>query len=246
MTGKRRKPVTAAELLAELEQDPDFVAGQQRRNRERDEANRRQYQREATPVLSELAELGYHVQSMKQLRLLGTTYTDAVPVLAKWMRRIEDRYVKDDIVRSLAVPWATAAAPARLAEFREGDPSQDPPDTSPRWVVGLALSAIADPSLADELIELAADRRWGEARGMIIQELSKTGDPRAVDVLLNLLDDATVSTDAIIGLGKIGDAAARPALERFLTHSDSWVRKEAKKAVARIDRKMNRGLKRNG
>src|SRR5918994_7515498 len=69
MTGKRRKPVTAAELLAELEQDPDFVAGQQR-DREPDEANRRQYQREATPVLSELAELGYHVRSMKQLRLL--------------------------------------------------------------------------------------------------------------------------------------------------------------------------------
>jgi HEAT repeat protein len=65
-------------------------------------------------------------------------------------------------------------------------------------------------------------------------------------VLLDLLDDATVSTDAIVGLGKMGDPATRPAVERFLGHSDSWVRKVAKQAVAKIDRKASRKEKRSG
>jgi HEAT repeat protein len=68
----------------------------------------------------------------------------------------------------------------------------------------------------------------------------KTGDPRAVDVLLDLLDDETVSTDAIIGLGKMGDPAALPALGRFLTHPDSRIRDEAKKAIPRINRDAKR------
>jgi hypothetical protein len=236
--------MSAAELMAELDRDPGFVAGQVD-DLVREEANRRRYREAAAPVLAELADAGFAVDTVGQLRRSGIRYTAAVPILTRWMSRVDYRELQEDIVRSLAVPWAREAAPALLAEFRAGDPSQDPPDTSPRWVVGLALSAIADRSLADDLIELAADPRWGAARGMIVQELGKTGDPRTVDVLLNLLDDTTVSTDAIIGLGKIGEAAARPALERFLTHPDSWIRKEAKKAVARIDRKANRGQKRN-
>jgi hypothetical protein len=236
MTRNRRGAVTAAELLAELERDPSYLDGQQR-DRERQEENRRRYREAAVGVLAELAEAGFPVEKVGQLPKLGVAYPDAVPVLVRWMERVEYRPLWEDIVRALAVPWAGAAAPALLAEFRAGDPAQDPPDTSPRWVVGLALGAIADPSLADELIDLAADPRWGSARGEIVQQLPRTGDVRAGALLVRLLDDPTVSVDAIAGLGNLADAATRPALEPFLSHSDSWVRNEAKKAVRKIDRK---------
>jgi HEAT repeat protein len=240
MTSDRRPPVTAAELMAQLDRDPAFVDGQLR-DLAQEEANRRQYQDAAEPLLAELAEAGFAVQTVGQLRRVGVRYPAAVPVLARWMGRVDYLPLWEDIVRSLAVPWAVEAAPALLAEFRAGDPAQDPPDTSPRWVVGLALGAIADPSLADELIDLAADPRWGAARGPIVRELAKTGDPRAAALLVTLLDDPAVSVDAVVGLGNLADPATRSAVEPFLAHPDSYVRNEAKKAARKIDRKEARG-----
>jgi HEAT repeat protein len=192
-------------------------------------------------LLAELAGLGFPVQAVGQLPALGVRYVTAVPVLVRWMQRVDDRYVKNDIVRSLAVPWAIEAAPALLTEFQAGDPAQDPPNTSPRWVVGLALGAIADPSLADELIALATDPRWGPARGPIVRELVKTRDPRAAALLVTLLDDPAVSVDAVVGLGNLADPATRSAVEPFLAHPDSYVRNEAKKAARKIDRKAAKG-----
>jgi len=249
VTSNQEDPLTLAKLVQDLEPAPEPYPGYRQRQEEfrrQEEANRQRYRDVAGPMLAELADVGYPVQTVGQLPKLGEKYPDAVSVLVRWMQRVDDRYVKEDVIRALAVPWARAAAPALLAEFRGGDPADDPPDGGLRWVVGLALGAIADRSLADDLIELAAEQRWGGARGMIVQELGSTGDPRAVGVLLDLLDDETVSTDAIIGLGKIGNPAARPALERFLAHPDSWIRKEAKKAIAKIDRKASRKQKRSG
>lgn len=240
MTTGKRQPKTAADLMAELAQDPEYVEGH-RNALAQDEVNRRRYHEAAGPVLDNLAAVGFPVQTVGQLRHLGVEYSAAIPVLIRWMTQVDYSPVREDIVRSLAVPWAVEAAPALLTEFQQGDPSLDPPDTSWRWVVGLALSAMANPALADELTMLAADRRWGAARGMIVQELARTGDPRVPGILIALLSDETVSTDAVIGLGKLADPATRPALERFLTHPDSWVRNEAKKAVRRIDRAARAG-----
>jgi HEAT repeat protein len=51
-----------------------------------------------------------------------------------------------------------------------------------------------------------------------------------------LIDDHDVGVSAMIALGKLKAHTARPLVERFLAHPDSWVRQEAKKALARIDR----------
>jgi HEAT repeat protein len=78
---------------------------------------------------------------------------------------------------------------------------------------------------------------------MIVQELLKTRDPRVSALLQRLLNDETVRA-AVIGLGKLGDPSTRPALEPFLSHPDSWVPNEAKKAARKIDRKSEKGTRR--
>jgi HEAT repeat protein len=61
-------------------------------------------------------------------------------------------------------------------------------------------------------------------------------DPRAVDVLIDLLDDDDVAGHAVVGLGKLRASKARQRVEEFLAHPKAWVRREAKRALAKIDK----------
>ena len=95
----------------------------------------------------------------------------------------------------------------------------------------------ADQSVLDELIELAADRSHDGARDGIVRALANfPGDERVVDVLIDVLSDETVAGHAVTALGKLKAKRAEPCLERFLTHPQAWVRKEAKKAIEAIRR----------
>ena len=142
----------------------------------------------------------------------------------------------DDIVRTLSVPWARREGTRPLIEwFRSLPPHDGPAASDPRWVVGNALEVLAHQAVADELLELAQDRRYGEARQMVVLGLAKlTKDKRAVPVLLALLDDPDVTGSAIMALGKLKAVKARDRLQQFLDHPEPFYRKEARKALNKI------------
>jgi len=71
---------------------------------------------------------------------------------------------------------------------------------------------------------------------MLALSLGNMKNQRAEDVLIDLLDDDEVAGHAIIALGKLKSKKAYPAIKRFLIHPKSWVRNEAKKALAKIDK----------
>lgn len=66
--------------------------------------------------------------------------------------------------------------------------------------------------------------------------LDKLKDPRAANVLMNLLADEEVVGYAVMALGKLRVKAARSRIEPLLNHPKPWGRKEAKKALAHIDK----------
>jgi len=185
--------------------------------------------------LADLADAGYRFDSLADLRHSGVRYRAAVPVLLRWLPQVTERDVKEDIVRALSVPWARpAAARALIEEFRRVDPALDPEGTGIRWAIGNALEVVGDDSVFAELIELARDRRYGRARQMVVVGIGKSKDPRALGVLVELLDDADVSGHAVKALGRLKAPEARPALELMLSDPRAWVRREAKKALARL------------
>ena len=226
----RSKPVTAAELMARLNADAAFL--ERRRQKEAElQAKHERYLAAAQPVLEELRAMGYQVESIGDLRRPPVRkYPEAVPVLVRWLPRVSDHSVKEDIVRTLSVPWARAAVPALLEEFHQVS------DDALRWVVGNALEVLANDSLFDDLARIACDRRYGTARGMVVVGLGRLRDPRVVPIMIGLLGDDDVAVSAMIALGQLKEHSARPLVEKFLTHPDPWVRQEAKKALARIDR----------
>jgi HEAT repeat protein len=231
----RKQNSKGSARLEDLVSDPAYKAMQSRIERDREEAVR-EFNEGARPLLDELAQAGF--PSIELLRR-RKKYLEAIPILLKWLPRIANYRVKESIVRALTVPWAKGAvAPTLIAEFKSADLTAD----SYKWTIGNALASVPSRSIAGDLIELLQDRKHGSARQMLALALAKSGDLRATDVLLDLLGDETLRGHAIIGLGKLASPRARLQLEPFLSDENAWIRREAKKALERIEKQAHRAV----
>lgn len=227
---------TADELMAELEQKPEFVDRERQRMAEREE-NRRRYAEAAAGLLADLESAGFEVDTLAKLRRRGVGDKRALPVLVKWLPEIDYLPLKRDLIATLGSPWARPASARPLVEeFRRADPAADTAATSLRWSIGDALERVADESVLGDLIEMATDASHGHHRALVVTALGNMGQARerVLPVLLALLDDDVVAPYAVMGLGKLKAPEARAAVRRFLEHPESWVRKEAKKALAKL------------
>lgn len=225
-------PKSAAELMAELNADPDYVTRVRQQERQQTE-NREGYQRAAEPILRELAAAGFKVQSVGELRQAGAEYPSAIPILVRWLPKIENAHVKEDLARTLSVPWAAPeAVPALMVEFQKADGQHR---DGLRWAIASGLAVTADDAVFDQLVALVTDKKYGKAREMLALALGNCHDPRAVNVLIELLADEQVVGHAVMALGKLKSKAARSHIEALLKHPVDWVRAEATKALAGID-----------
>src|SRR5215469_2511765 len=94
-----------------------------RESRFTDPVKREQFRRYldlAGPLLQELAEVGFDVETLDDLRHQGKPWQAAIPILSRWLTRVEDLNLKESIVRCLSVPWTKDETIAKLiAEFRK-------------------------------------------------------------------------------------------------------------------------------
>lgn len=239
---KKKTWKTAAELMAELNADKDYVALMREKNAQHSAAVDRN-RRAAEPVIRDLASHGFIVDNVGELlKRIGSSpldvtnlpfgkYPDAVPILVNWLPRIENEDVKMGIVQALAVPWAGAAVPALIAEFKRREASE-----GLRWAIGNALLEATDDSNLDDLVEIATDASYGLARQIVVVALGKQSDLRVVDVLISLLADEQVVGHALEALGLLRAEEARSVVEDLTSRADLRIRSEATKALARIDR----------
>lgn len=226
--------ITAGQFLDSREKDPAYIARMEELEKQLQE-NVRQYRETAGALLAELAEAGFLVDSLDVFIHTNLDYRAAIPILMRWLPRISDRRVKEGIVRSLTVKWAKPlAAPLLIEEFlRAGDPWH-----GLKWAIGNALSVVADDSVFEDLVRLVRDKSHGRAREMLAVALANMRNPQAIDVLIELLDDEDIAGHALLALRKLGKkaATARPHIERFLNHPKTWIRKEAQRALAKMDK----------
>lgn len=231
MTPKRSRRVTAAEFIRELEKDPSYQARVEEAE-QRQQFRQEDYGRAAAPVVDELRNVGVEVDRISELRQRRADYPRAVPVLLRWLSQVTESSVKEDIIRTLSVPWAgpDVAAPL-IREFHHVASSNSPI----AWVIGSALEVVANDAVVDDLIDIATDQSYGRSREMVVAALGNMKDPRAKEILIDLLEDEEVTGYAVMGLGKLKAEEARERIESLLKHPQEWVRKEARKALAKID-----------
>jgi HEAT repeat protein len=224
--------VPASQVAAELNTDPEWVARREAKDQARlarVKANRIA----AAPVLKELAEAGYRSSSLADLRGGDSSYISAVPILIKWLEKSSNREVKQDIARALSFKWARPeATSALIREFRLAN--DDDTGLGLRWTIANALAEVADDGVFNEIVELVTDSRYGRAREMLAIALGNMTDRRAIGVLIKLLGDDEVAGHAVIALGRQRAKAAEGHIEPFTHHAKAWIRREAKKSLARI------------
>lgn len=141
----RRRPMTAAEYLAKKSKDPEWLAEVERGR----EADARQYmldRAEEKPILDDLREAGWDVDSVWDLVNTSEPYPSALPVLVRHLRRggYRDR-VMEGIGRALAVRPAIRYWDDLLERFT------DPRCAGERVGAAVALSAAATRDQFDAL-----------------------------------------------------------------------------------------------
>jgi HEAT repeat protein len=185
------------------------------------------------PIVAELRAAGFGFASLDDLRRSGTQYEGAIPILISWLPKLDAFNVKESIVRTLSVPWARGIATKPVLEEFYKAPKEA---SSLRWAIGNAMEVIADPSVADEILKIVADPSNGSARQMFVLALGKLRYHQAVPVLLALLKQDEVAGHAVEALGNLKATEAKGAIEGMLKHPQSWVRKGAKTALAKISK----------
>jgi HEAT repeat protein len=225
-------PKTAAELMQALQKDPDHQERIALRNRDRRQATA-DVELNSRPVIVDLRTAGISVTSLDELRTSGQKYDEAVPILISWLKTTEDDKVKEALVRTLSVPWASDEAERPLIDlFLCLDNNKH---HALKWATGNALSILSTGRHLDKLIEIVQDERHGTSRQMVVLGLANVSGERSETALINLLSDPQVAGHAIMALGKLRATKAVACIRPFLKHKTPWLRAEARKALALID-----------
>ena len=156
-----RKPMTAAEAMAQLQSDPEWV----RQHEEREakwKAKGERLRAEEAPLIVELAQAGYAVKSVWDLVNARWNYPDAIPVLVKHLGLAYDPRIHEGIIRALTVPEARGEpAHVLLHELVYGEYASG---ADIRWVLANALTVAADATMTEELRGLVQDPRFEDVR----------------------------------------------------------------------------------
>lgn len=166
----RQKRITAAELMARLQSDPEWV----RQDAERERLHREFDARlavEEQPLLADLAEAGHKLRSVWDLVNTSKSYPTAVPVLLKHLGSSYHPRIDQGIVRALTVREARGIAGRAILDRLSA--GSDPIGSEIRWLLANALTVIADATLRDELKKLAADPAFEDVHERLRVALKK-------------------------------------------------------------------------
>jgi hypothetical protein len=198
-----RRQQTAAELMAELAQDPAFVANKKRREEE-EQRRLAMLKEEEKPLIADLNAVGVVVETVWDLVNTSASYHPAIPALTHHLSMPYSLRIKEGIARALTVPYGgSAALDAAIEEFERQNADSE---VSLKWTLGNAIAVLATPPDADRLISLVMNRSNGKARDMIILALPRLVEDkvRLKDILRELKQDKEVSAFA-----KRAEASAR-------------------------------------
>jgi len=196
MKKKPKGPMTAAELMKELEADPEyqaFLAEQERQIREAEAAGRE----EERELSADLARVGVHAESAWDLVNSREPYTPAIPVLADHLQRPYSPGTKEGIARALAIREAKSEWDLLTRLYRE--------EQNERVKDGLAVavSAASHQEVIEDVIALARDPQYGPSRLLLLRALERSKDPRAHETLRDLKDDPDLEKEIRVILRRL-------------------------------------------
>jgi HEAT repeat protein len=186
-------------------------------------------------VVAALRDAGLDVNSVFDLVNTRRPYPQAIPALLRVLPTVQDHWIKEGIVRALAVPEARGlAGRSMVAEFERIRPDEPPERQLLKWAIGNTIEVIADSEIADDVIRLLRTPEHGKAREMLVLSLLRLKDSRVEDLLLELLDDSQLAGHAVSAIAKKPFVRAAQKLNAFMADDRPWVRRKAQLALKKL------------
>lgn len=229
MTKKKR--ITAEELLNQLQRDPEFMARQAKRDRDLEQREVRSKQLVA-PVLKELERLGYQVFSLEDLpRKYAPLTGEIAEVLLRWLVRIDEERVQEQIVRTLAAARASFDGSGLTRLFEQTKSG------ALRWAIANTLAEARPTGVGDWVSDALARQDYGEARQMLPLAVARLHAPTDANrVLRQSIDE--MPGHVAMGLAESGGQEELRLLESKRETVAGWEKKEVDKAVRSIQRRL--------
>lgn len=227
MPRKKNTSLTAAEFAERLKNNPDYSARLSAQL-----ARSTAVDAEAAPLVAELATLGYPVRALGELR---RTYaplpSDVVELLLKWLPKLTEPALQDQLVRDLAMvrePYDVSVL-TRLFEESSSD--------TVRWAIANTLAELRPLDARSWIDAALKDQRYGRSREMLPLALARTAPAdEANRTILEVFDQ--MPAHAAIGLAESGGAAEMAMLRSRASREKDWVRKELLRAAKRIEERI--------
>jgi len=168
-------------------------------------------EQQIAPAIADLERAGFRHNPSTPLHYQKKQLsTEMIGVLMHWIPLVTDNAAKLTLIMTVAVPKAAPlAAQLLIEEFK----AAAAPIT--KWQIGDALSAVADCSVLDPILQLIRHEAHCRARQILVLGLGRLNDPRAKAHLSRLCCHPELMGHAVAGLAILAD----PALVTCLFHS---------------------------
>ena len=230
---KYKRPMTAAELMAQLEADPNF-------QRTRAEKEQRRAARSAElgaikqPILDDLRRIGVEAESIEAVtERYAPLSPPIVEVLLHWLPRVADDRTKESLIRSLGAAGEPFDGRSLVEAFMH-----DASETL-RWPIANTIAEARPFGVTDWLVEAAKNPAFGAARQMLVLALARLAPAEtAAPILLSLLDELPGHVAA--ALAEVGREAELHALQDRVGQVDGWEKAEFLKAIRKIESRLRK------
>lgn len=182
------KRMTAAELLASLNKDSEFV--ERRESREKAILQTQLDLKAAeAPLLEALRSAGVEIASVWDLVNGVSSYTTVLPLLLDHLHKAYPPAIREGIARALATPSASFGW-RTLVELYRTEKEERVKDG-----LAIALSGTVTDATIDELITLIRDRSYGASRLLLLHGLKQFKTQQAHKAMLDLASDPVLSKE---------------------------------------------------
>ena len=188
-------------------------------------------------VCEALSKVGLKVNSVYDLVNSSDNYPDAIPILVDMLHKVKSDIIKEGVARALTIRKAGKdVAKALIKEFQSYKASTQKEEYT-KWAIANAILVVADNSFFEDIVNFIRNKEYGSGMvgGMLVKAIAKMKNPRKKDTLFELLMDDDLKGYAIIEIGRLKYKEALPLIKKQLSCEEDWIRKEAEKAVKKIE-----------
>jgi len=227
---KKKRDVTAAEFIAELQSDPTWVESE----RVREEARRiRAEELDAVcePVLESLRAAGYPVDSIGHIAgAYAPLPKGMVDVLLAALSTVDEVRIQEGIVRALG------ASHIRYDGKFLTDLFEATTDDTLRWAIANTLSIGKMRGVGAWILDAVQRKDYGTARQMLPLAAVRHNPPEVANpILVALLSD--LPGPVALGLAESGGESELVALRAQYEIAEGWERKAIGQAIGVVERR---------